>query len=170
MNVTLEKLNEMSEPQAAELLKQCCGSTQWVFRMLAKRPFPSREDLLRSADEIWNQLGRKDWLEAFAHHPRIGEKKSEKPQGVKAEKWSKHEQAGVKEADDSVRDELARINHEYDVRFGYIYIVCASGKSAEELLAMAQERMKNDPEVEIGVAVEEQRKITRLRLERLIEG
>lgn len=169
MSVTLEKLNQMSEPKAAELLKQCCGSTQWVFRMLAMRPFASREALLQSADDVWSQLGRKDWLEAFAHHPRIGEKKSEKPQGVKAAKWSKHEQAGVKEADDSVRDELVRINHDYDVRFGYIYIVCASGKTAEELLAIAQKRMKNDPDVEIGVAGEEQRRITRLRLEKVLE-
>jgi len=113
-----------------------------------------------SCDECWSHLTRDDFLEAFSHHPRIGDRAT----GAEAA-----EQASAQSASPSVKEQLARINREYEEKFGYIYIVCASGKSAEEMLAIAKSRLHNDPDVELKVAAEEQRKITHLRMEKLLE-
>lgn len=128
--------------------------------MVARRPFGSREALLQSAGEIWNSLGKSDWLEAFSHHPRIGES---------ATGAASREQSGVAHAANQTLHELADTNKEYERRFGYIYIVCATGKSADEMLSIAKQRLTNDPDTELKIAAEEQRKITRLRLEKLLE-
>jgi 2-oxo-4-hydroxy-4-carboxy-5-ureidoimidazoline decarboxylase len=125
-------------------------------------------DLLRVADEIWWTLDAADWLEAFAHHPRIGERESAAPQSERASSWSSGEQAVVATATASARNELAAINVAYEARFGFIYIVCAAGRSAAELLAMAHARLRNNPELELRVAAGEQSKITSLRLRKLI--
>jgi len=117
--------------------------------------------LFNAADEIWKSLDRPDWLEAFAHHPRIGEQTSNSVAAL--------EQSGVKSADDDIRAQLAQVNRDYEQSFGYIYIVCATGKSAEEMLAIARDRLNNDPSTELQVAAEEQRKITQLRLAKLLE-
>jgi 2-oxo-4-hydroxy-4-carboxy-5-ureidoimidazoline decarboxylase len=154
-------LDAMPESQAKELLRQCCGSSRWVAAMVARRPFGSRETVLAAADEIWASLNGDDWREAFAHHPRIGEQTTN---SVAAK-----EQSGVSGAADDVRQALAKANRDYEQRFGYIYIVCATGKSAEEMLAIAKGRLQNDPDTELRVAAEEQRKITRLRLQKLLE-
>jgi len=108
-------------------------------------------------------------MEAFDHHPRIGEKKAAVAQDAAGAAWSKEEQAKVAGADDRIRGELARVNEEYERRFGYIYIVCASGKGADELLSIARGRLDNDPETELRVAAGEQRKIMQLRLAKLLE-
>ena len=129
--------------------------------MIERRPFGSRGVVFRSADEIWESLEQSDWLEAFAHHPRIGEQTTN---SVAA-----REQSGVKSADDDIRAQLAQVNRDYEQRFGYIYIVCATGKSAEEMLTIARNRLNNDPSTELAVAAEEQRKITQLRLAKLLE-
>ena len=129
--------------------------------MIERRPFGSRDAAFDAADEIWKSLDRSDWLEAFAHHPRIGEQTKNST--------AAREQSGVKSADDDTRAQLAQVNRDYEQRFGYIYIVCATGKSAEEMLAIARDRLNNDPATEIAVAAEEQRKITRLRLAKLLE-
>ena len=136
--------------------------------MLASRPFGSRDRVLSTADEIWRSLDPSDWREAFAHHPRIGETKSEAPQSERGRAWAAGEQAGVEHAGNDVRAALAAVNREYELRFGYIYIVCATGKTAEEMLALAVQRFGNDPDVELRTAAEEQRKITRLRLDKLL--
>jgi 2-oxo-4-hydroxy-4-carboxy-5-ureidoimidazoline decarboxylase len=154
-------LDAMPEAQATELLSECCGSSRWVAAMLAKRPFKSREAVLGAADAIWTSLDGDDWREAFAHHPRIGERTTN---SVAAK-----EQSGVRDAASGVREALAKANRDYEERFGYIYIVCATGKSAEEMLAIAEARLQNDPDTELKVAAEEQRKITRLRLQKLLE-
>jgi OHCU decarboxylase len=125
-------------------------------------------DLLRVADEIWWTLDAADWLEAFTHHPRIGEAQSAAPQSERASSWSASEQAGVATAAASVRSEVAAVNAAYEARFGFIYIVCASGRSAADLLEIARARLRNEPEVELRVAAEEQRQITSLRLRKLI--
>ena len=125
-------------------------------------------DLLRVADEVWWTLDAADWLEAFAHHPRIGEGQSAAPQSERASSWSAGEQAGVATAAASMRNEVAAVNAAYEARFGFIYIVCASGRSADDLLEMARARLRNEPEVELRVAAEEQRQITSLRLRKLI--
>jgi len=129
--------------------------------MVARRPVESRDAVLAAADEIWTSLDASDWLEAFAHHPRIGEQTKDPVAAT--------EQSGVGGASDDVRDALARANRDYERRFGYIYIVCATGKTAAEMLAMASERLQNDPDTELRVAAEQQQKITRLRLQKLLE-
>ncbi len=159
----------MPEPQASKLLSDCCGTSRWVSGMLARRPFRSRAVVLSTADEIWRSLDPGDWREAFSHHPRIGERKSAVSLGERGSAWAAGEQSGIDRAHDDVRAGLAAANREYEQRFGYTYIVFATGKSAEEMLALARERLRNDPDVELRAAAEEQRKITRLRLDKLLD-
>ncbi len=137
--------------------------------MVARRPFFSRAAVLGAADDEWNVMGERDWLEAFAHHPRIGESAAAAGGSATARSWSASEQAAVGMAADETRIGLARLNHEYESRFGFIYIVCATGRSADELMDLARRRMQNDRDTELRVAAEEQRKITRLRLEKLLD-
>jgi OHCU decarboxylase len=137
--------------------------------MVALRPFGNEAALLRAADAAWNGLGPEDWLEAFRAHPRIGEQRSEAPRTERERGWSEGEQAGAGAADDGVRAELAEGNRVYEARFGHIFIVCASGMTGEEMLATLRARLENPPDVELRVAAEEQRKITRLRLQKLLE-
>ncbi len=151
------------------LLAECCGASRWVSGMLARRPFGSRDAVLSAADEIWRSMDSEEWREAFSHHPRIGERKSVIPQTERGSAWAAGEQSRVERARDDVRAELAAANREYEQRFGYIYIVFATGKSAEELLALARERLRNDRDLELRIAAEEQRKITRLRLDKLLD-
>ena len=166
--VSVAELDAMPEAQVKKMLAECCGAARWVSEMSARRPFRSRTAVLSAADEIWRSLDPEAWREAFSHHPRIGERKSAVPQSERGRGWAAREQSGVERAREDVRAELAAVNREYERRFGYIYIVCATGKTAEEMLALARERLRNDPDVELDVAAEEQRKITRLRLEKLL--
>lgn len=149
----------MSESEAAEALRACCGSSRWVDAMTGRRPFRSRDALFKAADEEWSRTNENDWLEAFSHHPRIGDRSTKG--------WAAGEQLGAQNATMTIQDELARINREYEDKFGHIYIVCATGKSADEMLAIAKSRMNNDRESELRVAAEEQRKIMQIRLEKL---
>jgi 2-oxo-4-hydroxy-4-carboxy-5-ureidoimidazoline decarboxylase len=167
VTLTLARLNALPLAEAEEHLRACCGSTRWVEAMLARRPFARADQLLAAADDAWRASGPKDWDEAFAHHPRIGEHQAAAPVSATAKAWSAAEQAAAA-AGVAVRAALAEANTAYERRFGRIYLVCAAGRSAEELLADVSARMRNDPEREREVAVEEQRKITRLRLETLI--
>ena len=169
MKVSVAELDAMPQREAEKLLAECCGASRWVSGMLARRPFGSRAVVLSTADDIWRSLGPADWREAFSHHPRIGERKSAVPQSDRGSAWAAGEQSGTERADDDVRAKLAAVNREYEQRFGYIYIVFATGKSAEEMLALARERLRNDPDVELRVAAEDQRKITRLRLDKLLD-
>jgi OHCU decarboxylase len=168
MTLSARDLDTLPPERAAELLRSCCGATRWVSAMVARRPFGSRDAALAAADEVWRSLGPDDWREAFAHHPRIGERRSTLPQDARGAAWSAGEQSGVTTASGTVQGQLAAVNREYERRFGHIFIVCATGKSAEELLALARARLRNDAETELRVAAEEQRKITRLRLEKLL--
>jgi OHCU decarboxylase len=129
--------------------------------MIERRPFSSREAIFNAADEIWKSLAPSDWLEAFAHHPRIGEQTTNTV--------AASEQSAIRSADEAIREELAKVNRDYKRKFGYIYIVCATGKTAEEMLAIARNRLNNDPATELAIAAEEQRKITQLRLAKLLE-
>ncbi|HEY4596643.1 MAG TPA: 2-oxo-4-hydroxy-4-carboxy-5-ureidoimidazoline decarboxylase, partial [Thermoanaerobaculia bacterium] len=153
---SLDRLNAMSAGEAETELLACCGSRAWARRVAGSHPFQSAADLKEKSDQIWRSLGREDWLEAFAAHPRIGEKGG---------RWSQQEQAGARGAD---AEALAEANREYESRFDHIFIVCATGKSAEEMLGLLRARLDNDPETELRVAAEEQRKITNLRLEKLL--
>ena len=169
LSITVRELDEMPESSAARMLTDCCGSSRWVTEMIAGRPFGSREAVFSAADRIWNALSASDWVEAFEHHPRIGERKSAIPQGERGAAWSSGEQAALASARESVLEALAAANERYERRFGYIYIVCATGKTPEEMLECARKRLRNSSATEIRVAAEEQRKITRIRLEKLLE-
>jgi len=169
VSITVAALDAMPESTAADLLADCCGSSQWVLAMLATRPFGSREAVLSAGDRIWSSLSESDWLEAFAHHPRIGEGTGTFSQGERGAAWSAGEQAGIVTAGENVRQALAAANQEYERRFGYIYIVCATGKTPEQMLDLARERLRNAAAVEIRVAADEQRKITQIRLQKLLE-
>lgn len=169
MTIGVAELNAMPAPKAAAALAECCGSTRWVSGMLARRPFKSRGAIDAAADEVWWSLEANDWLEAFATHPRIGERSGISGEGGRAGKWAAGEQRSVERADRDVRNALEAVNYEYEERFGHIYIVCATGKTAEEMLGLARERLHNDPDEELKVAAGEQRKITRLRLDKLLD-
>jgi OHCU decarboxylase len=165
----LERLNSLSLEEAESEFSKCCGSTIWARRMCEERPFHNLEELLAKADAEWWSLEEEDWLEAFSRHPKIGEKKSERAQHAEAQKWSEQEQAGTSSAAEETRRELDLLNQEYAEKFGFIYIVCATGKTADEMLSLLKERLRNDPETEIRAAAEEQRQITHLRLNKLLE-
>lgn len=166
--MTLSALNALPADEAARLLLGCCGSPRWAREMAGRRPFASLHDVLAAADEVWWALGAEDWDDAFAAHPRIGERKAAPAQDARAAAWSAQEQSAAASAGDDVAAALAAGNRAYEARFGRIYIVCATGKSAEEMLGILRERLANDPQAELRVAAGEQAKITRLRLEKLL--
>ena len=168
MTITLEQLNEMPEAEAAFKLAACCGSSKWVAGMLRQRPFASRTALLDAADAMADRLERADWLEAFTHHPRIGERNSNAVVSTTAESWSTGEQSAVATADTTIRADLVAANAAYEQRFGFIFIIRAAGRGAKEILAALRERMTNEPGAEVFIAAREQREITRLRLEKLL--
>ena len=143
---------------AAPLLA-CCASRVWADQMLASQPFRSWDSMIETADAIWNALPHDEWLAAFAAHPRIGERKAG---------WSSQEQSGTRDAANTTMERLASLNREYEERFGFVYLVCATGKSADELLATLEARLDNDRETELHTAAAEHAKITALRLEKLV--
>lgn len=168
MDQSVRRLNQLSADLAeAEFLK-CCGSTRWAKQMSEARPFASLEEVSSKADEIWSALSGEDWLEAFRAHPQIGGRKAEATQSHQAATWSAQEQYQAQQAADEVKAAIATGNRAYEHKFGFIFIICASGKSAGQILASLNGRLPNDPETEIRIAAEEQRKITQLRLNKLL--
>jgi len=168
MTVTLDELNSLPASEATDLFLSCCGSSAWAKEMVKGRPYSSVGKLLDSADRAWSAATPDQIREAFAHHPRIGEKGSAASQSDTAKAWAKAEQAKVNLASSNIHDQLSLVNSAYEARFGYIYIVSAMGKSAEDMLDLARKRLRNDPERELKIAAGEQGKITRLRLKRLL--
>ncbi len=166
--MTLEELNALPEADSAEALLKCCGAPRWVTGMLALRPFSDAATLHRCADEVWQQMEEADWLQAFAAHPRIG---APKPPEVahNTAGWTSGEQAGMQSADERLKAEMAQKNVEYEQKFGFIYIVCASGKSATELLTLLNRRLGSERNQELQTAAAEQIQITHLRLEKLLQ-
>lgn len=162
----LEELNALDEDAATRELGRCCGSARWAREMAAARPFAGVDAMAATADALWAALDPADWLEAFGAHPKIGESGGAGGAGG----WSEDEQRGVAGAAEITRRRLAEANREYEARFGYIFIVCASGQGATELLSVLERRLTNDPTAELAVAADEQRKIARLRLAKLVEG
>ncbi|MET0340745.1 MAG: 2-oxo-4-hydroxy-4-carboxy-5-ureidoimidazoline decarboxylase [Polyangiales bacterium] len=161
-------LNEASEPAAVALLARCCGATRWVHGMVLRRPFASTDALLDAADDVWRALGTNDQLEAFTHHPRIGDDLAAlRATFASTADLSGAEQSGVEGASDAVLEALRDANEAYFARFGYIFIVCATGKTAPEMLALLRARLGNPPAEEISIAAAEQAKITRLRLQKM---
>lgn len=164
----LEELNNASQAAAESVLLSCCGSQNWVKKMTEARPFADVASLLDQAEQIWQNLAPEDWLEAFSAHPKIGAKKTVPHQTEQSAEWSKGEQSGTQNAADSVKVELEEANRLYENKFGFIFIVCATGKSAEEMLEICRQRLNNSDETEIKIAADEQRKITEIRLKKLV--
>jgi 2-oxo-4-hydroxy-4-carboxy-5-ureidoimidazoline decarboxylase len=161
-------LNGLDEAAAAAALRRACGAERWVERMLARRPFVSTADLFASADAEWRASSPEDYREAFGHHPQIGEDLGElRRRFQSAAILSSMEQAGVAVADEATLHELRDSNAAYRERFGFIFIICATGKSAAEMLDALRRRLDNDPSTELAIAADEHAKITRLRLQGL---
>src|SRR5690349_5578494 len=159
--MTLTELNGLPAAEAEEQLLTCCGSQRWARAMAARRPFKSMEDVQRAAEMEWIKLKYPDWLEAFSHHPRIGER-------AKAQGFAKQEQSGAGGASDKTLLSLESLNRLYEEKFGFVFLIFATGKSADEMLGALQRRLQNGRDVELKNAVGEQAKITRLRLEKLL--
>lgn len=166
-HANLDQVDTASEADAREFLTRCCGSRAWVDRMLARRPFGSDERLASAAREVWFALPPDDWLEAFSHHPRIGDRESLRSRFPQTADLSAAEQSGVQHASDETLDALAEGNRAYERKFGFIFLVCATGKTAGEMLALLRQRLANERHAELQIAAAEQAKITALRLRRL---
>lgn len=157
----LQELNELPDDLARAELLPCCGSERWARAMVARRPFASLEQLQAAADEEWWKLERRDWIEAFSHHPRIGDR-------MKARGWASLEQAGASAASVGALKELAHLNGVYEKKFGFVFLIFATGKTGDEMLEALRMRLFNPADVELKNAGGEQAKITRLRLEKLV--
>jgi len=166
----LSVFNEADDELAHEMMLACCGSTTWCTQMAQSRPVDSPDDLHQFADAAFDRLGQQDWLEAFASHPKIGDIDSLKMKFAGNSRWSQSEQAGVQKVEHAILEQLAAANQAYLDRFGYIFIICATGKSASEMLESLNQRLDNAEEVEIEIAAAEQRKITHLRIDKLINN
>ncbi len=166
--MTVDELNALPPESAQEALARCCGSTHWVAGMLRRRPFADKPAALAAAGAAWAETEEKDWIEAFAHHPRIGGKDALRAKFAATKAWAQGEQAAVAAADEATLDALERGNADYEARFGFIFIVCATGKSAAEMLALLNDRLPNDRPTELLIAAGEQNKITTIRLEKLL--
>lgn len=163
MNPVLEEWNAADEKSAMEAMLACCGARRWAAAMVAHRPIASIAALSEAADAEWSTMSEADWLEAVASHPRIGERKPSSP-SEKSSGWSQQEQAGTASASGNVMRELAEGNAIYEERFGFTYIVCATGKSADEMLDLLKRRLANDRMAELKEAAEQQRQILQIRL------
>jgi len=166
MNEVLDRWNRLPEEEAVRELLSCSGSRCWARAMALQRPFRAAADVLMASDEACRALRRSDWLEAFASHPRIGASKADTPVAGRAEAWSCQEQREVVLAGDAVKLALVEGNLAYEEKFGHIFIVCATGKSAGEILEILRRRLQNEREAEFSEAAEQQRQITRLRLKK----
>jgi 2-oxo-4-hydroxy-4-carboxy-5-ureidoimidazoline decarboxylase len=163
----LNEINELDHEGARDAFLKCCGSSRWAELMATARPYSSEEDLYNGADSAFQELERDDWLDAFAAHPKIGDIDSLRKKFGNTRDWAQSEQAGVAGTAVSVLEKLDEGNRAYEEKFGYIFIVCATGKSAEEMLSILNGRITNHPDQEIAIASEEQKKITLIRLGKL---
>ena len=161
--------NQLPAQEAAQQILPCCGSMAWARDLAARRPLRDETSLLAASDQIWNSLGEQDWVEAFSKHPRIGERKAPAVASAQSASWSAQEQQNVASAGEADQQTLAEANREYEQRFGLVFIVCATGKGASEILEILRRRLHNDDATELRESAEEQRKITNLRLKKWVE-
>jgi 2-oxo-4-hydroxy-4-carboxy-5-ureidoimidazoline decarboxylase len=164
----LDWLNGLSLEEARAELLRCCGSSLWADAMARARPFKDESSVYAEAGWLWSQTGPEDWREAISHHPRIGDVDKLRERFKASGAWSEQEQQGMQGASEDVVQALADGNREYEARFGFIFLICATGKSAREMLEHLRERMNNPPALELRIAAGEQAQITRLRLEKLL--
>ncbi|HET9479476.1 MAG TPA: 2-oxo-4-hydroxy-4-carboxy-5-ureidoimidazoline decarboxylase [Pyrinomonadaceae bacterium] len=165
----LALLNELTPDEARTELLKCCGAKRWAEAVENQRPYKTVDQLIGRANDVWWSLEQTDWLEAFRSHPKIGENKAAGAVSAQSQHWSAQEQQGVRHAAQQVIEKLARLNHEYEKKFGFIFIVCATDKSSDEILSLLEQRLPNDAATELRNAASEQAKITELRLRKLIE-
>jgi 2-oxo-4-hydroxy-4-carboxy-5-ureidoimidazoline decarboxylase len=163
MNPVLNAWNNADASDAAEAMLACCGAPRWADQMVGIRPIPTIAALSEAADRIWATMQEPDWLEAFACHPRIGERKAPSA-SEQSSSWSQQEQSGTTAAAQEIMRQLAEGNALYEKRFGFTYIVCATGKSADEMLAILQRRLASTRMAELKEAAEQQRQIMQIRL------
>ena len=166
--ISVAQLNQLPNADAYRALQSCCVSERWLQYMVSARPFTSVAAVLQQADEHWQQMQQTDILQAFDGHPRIGDVNTLRAKFASTAKLAGHEQAGMSAADDALLLTMKQRNDEYFDKFGYIFIVCASGKSATEMLTILESRLPNDAETELAIAAAEQAKITRLRLQKML--
>jgi 2-oxo-4-hydroxy-4-carboxy-5-ureidoimidazoline decarboxylase len=164
----LDWLNSLPHEEARAELLRCCGSTRWADAMARARPFKEASSVYSEAGWLWSQTGPDDWREALSHHPRIGDVEKLRERFKATGAWSEQEQKGVEGAGEDVLQGLAEGNREYEARFGFIFIICATRKTAREILEHLRERMNNPPALELRITAGEQAQITRLRLEKLL--
>ena len=167
--MNLERVNSWTIDEARAGFLRCCGSPLWAETMATLRPYPDEAAVLDAAERTWRDLPRVGWLEAFAAHPKIGDMDTLRTRFATTAAWAAHEQSGVSDAPEDLLRALAEENRRYEARFGYIFIVCATGKSAVAMLDLLRRRLSNDPDDEIAIAAAEQAAITRLRLARMGE-
>lgn len=170
MKEKLAQWNQLPAEEAAQEIMACCGSAVWAKALASRRPLQDEAALLAASDEIWNHLQQQDWMEAFSRHPRIGERKAPPGAATQSAAWSAQEQQNVLGAAEAVQSALAEANLDYERRFGRVFIVCATGKSAPEMLEILRRRSCNDDATELREAAEEQRKITNIRLEKWLSS
>jgi 2-oxo-4-hydroxy-4-carboxy-5-ureidoimidazoline decarboxylase len=175
MSEVLVRWNNAPLEAGAIQILPCCGSMAWAREMAARRPFQDEAALMAASDEAWRSLTESDWMEAFNSHPRIGETNAPDPSAQLSSvpppsAWAIEEQKEVADAGDTVKIALMEGNREYERRFGRIFIVCATGKSAAELLEILRRRLQNDVGTELYEAAEQQRQITRIRLKKWLQG
>ncbi len=166
----LEWLNSLTATEATAEFLKCCGSSNWARQVTAARPFANLDELVSKADQIWWALERADWLEAFDSHPKIGEKNAAAETAAAAQKWSEDEQSGIRDSVQQTIQALTELNSAYEEKFGFIFIVCASGKSSDEMLTILRNRLGNEREAELRIAAGEQAMITQLRLKKLLNA
>lgn len=165
--VNLSLINELQLDDARQAFLKCCGCERWAEALASARPYAKDDDLLSKAEQTFSDLSKDEWLEAFAAHPKIGDVESLRQKYGNTKDWAQNEQAGVSGVSTEVIERLASGNKTYEDRFGYIFIVCATGKSAQEMLDILNSRVDNEPSMELGIAAEEQKKITHIRLAKL---
>ena len=170
MSGVLARWNSMTSEKAVREILPCCGSHGWARAMAVRRPIRTEVDLLAACDAVWKGLPVSDWLEAFQSHPRIGDSKTPSGASAQSAAWSRTEQQKVGTASDPVKVALTEGNRAYEQRFGRIFIVCATGKSAQEILEILERRLRNDDKTELLEAAEQQRQIAHLRLRKWLNS
>jgi 2-oxo-4-hydroxy-4-carboxy-5-ureidoimidazoline decarboxylase len=168
MSSILSAWNALDANAAVAMLLSCCAARRWAQEVAAHRPYAAAEDLFIAADSFWATMEEPDWLEAFRAHPRIGERKAAHATAQSAQ-WSRQEQSAAEAAREDVLAKLTDVNLRYEQLFGFTYIVCATGKSAEEMLKILERRLASDRQSELREAAEQQRQITQIRLRKWLE-
>jgi 2-oxo-4-hydroxy-4-carboxy-5-ureidoimidazoline decarboxylase len=170
MSDVLARWNHLPSKEATEEVLPCCGSTAWAGKMAAQRPIADEAALLAACDLACESLVESDWLEAFRSHPRIGERHASAPTSARSATWSGEEQRNVETESNDVKMKMAEGNRAYEQRFGRTFIICATGKSAPEILQQMARRLRNDDSTELYEAAEQQRQIARLRLKKWLSA